>query len=338
MSISSACRSGELIFIDRAPAAPDVRKQAIEGLATGQKVLPCALLYDEAGSALFERITRLPEYYPTRTEVGILQHNLPAIQAEIGPAARVVELGSGAATKTRILLAGLAAAEYVAVDIARAQLQESAAAIACQFPDIDVYALCADYMNAIDLPVSSSNVSRTAVFFPGSTIGNFEPADAAQFLRRLRDLSGKGGGLLIGVDLIKDRVKLERAYNDTAGVTAAFNLNALARLNREAGATFDLTAFEHRAIYDDRAHRIEMHLISRRNQCVAFPGATEAKPEHICLRAGESIVTEHSYKYSVESFRALARDAGWQPRRTWTDERAMFSLHWLTRESADRAI
>lgn len=323
----------ELKLIDHSPAEIDVATQGVAGLTRHPKTLPCALLYDEAGSALFESITQLPEYYPTRTEISILRTNLGQIQAAIGPGARLVELGSGSATKTRILLTGLAAREYVPIDIARAQLIESATSIAQDFPEIDVSAVCADYTQRIDLPPSKEAVTRTVVFFPGSTIGNFEPPEALAFLKRLQRLSGKAGGLLIGVDLKKDAARLERAYNDAAGVTAAFNLNVLQRLNRDAGADFDIAGFQHRAIFNEPASRIEMHLISLRDQCVLIGSAGVAAPRKICFHAGESIVTEHSYKYSVESFHALAKRAGWMPRQTWVDADCLFSVHWLTARS-----
>ena len=310
------------------PDSRRVREQALAGLRAPAKYLPFSLLYDEAGSHLFERITRLPEYYLTRTETSILTDSRSEIHRAIGRQARVVELGSGSGNKTRILLQGLGARDYTAIDISRTQLTSAARRIALEFPGTKVRALCLDYTRPFALP-PAVDVNRTVIFFPGSTIGNFEPLDAEVFLRRIRMLVSSQDGLLVGVDLVKDRDILERAYNDRAGITARFNLNLLTRLNREAGADFDPLAFEHSATYNDASRRIEMGLISRRDQIVAFPKHETQQPETIHFRVHERVVSEHCYKYSVAEFAALAHRAGWSLQRTWKDTDRLFAVLWL---------
>jgi dimethylhistidine N-methyltransferase len=312
-------------LVDRSLTPADVRRLAVEGLRDEPKRLPAILLYDAAGAALFERICELDAYYPTRTELGILRAALPELRQRIGPQARIVEPGSGSGEKTRLLLRAVERpAAYVPVDISRAQLLHTAAALDREFPALAVLPLCADYAAPLRLPRVAAR--RTVVFFPGSTIGNLEPAEAGAFLRRLRALVGPHGAVIVGVDLRKDPARLVAAYDDPEGVTAAFNLNLLTRLNRECGADFDTGAFRHRAVWNDAASRIEMHLVSRRAQRVSFPAPD---PATIGLAAGEAIVTEHSYKYTVAGFGALARGAGLAPARVWVDDDELFSLHWL---------
>lgn len=310
-------------------AAVDLRAAVLRGLTAAQKALPSKFLYDERGAALFEQICDLNEYYLTRAELRILRRYLPEIRDLAGPDARIIEPGSGSGAKTRLLLHALESpAEYVPIDISAEQLAAWARAIAAEFPRLVVHPLFADYTAELVLPPPAAGVRRTLAFFPGSTIGNFEPPEARRFLRRLARLCRPNGTILIGVDLRKSRQRLEAAYDDASGVTAEFNLNLLRRINRECDADFDLAAFQHRAIYDDVRGRIEMHLISRRRQTVRIPDHS-GTPQEIRFEAGEVLVTEHSYKYSVEEFRQLATDAGLVVKATWLDDEHLFSVHWL---------
>ena len=296
------------------------------GLSRPQKQLPCKLFYDEKGAQLFEQICTLPEYYPTRTELQILRANAAAMAHWIGPHARIVEFGSGSGEKTRLLLRQLeAVAEYVPVDISGGQLRTFARDLSRAFPGLNVRPVCADYTHAFALPKSNQHVERTVVFFPGSTIGNFTPSEARDFLRNAADIAGHDGGLLIGVDLRKDSATLERAYNDGAGVTAAFNLNMLEHINRVCDADFDIAAFEHRAIYDQARGRIEMHLFSRKAQEVTL-GRSLTRPLQVRFAAGEVIVTEYSYKYDIAGFQEIAAGAGFTPAMVWTDPHHRFSV------------
>lgn len=298
---------------------------ALTGLSAPRKTLPCKWLYDTAGAELFEAITRLPEYYPTRTEVKILGEQAPAIAASIGPGAAVVEFGPGDGAKAALLLSGLdRPAAYVPVEIAPEWLEGAAARVAAALPGLTVLPVVADFTLPFALPKGLGNAPRLG-FFPGSTIGNFEPEEAVAFLRRARTtLAAKGGGarLLLGADLVKDAAVLEAAYDDAAGVTAAFNLNLLHRLNREAGADFDLAGFRHRAVWNAALERVEMHLVSQRAQRVRLAG------REIRFAAGETIHTESSHKYRPDRLRALAAAAGWQERAMWSDPQALFSV-WL---------
>lgn len=309
-------------FYDLHPTPADMRAEVLAGLALPQKRLAPKFFYDGEGSRLFDDICRLPEYYPTRTEIGILQRHGAEIARRLGREALLIELGSGSSLKIRVLLEALRPAVYMPVDISREHLLNSAEALAMLFPALSVHAVCADYSVPFTLPVDDHEHPRAA-FFPGSSVGNFEPADAERFLERVGALLGPGGKLLIGVDLRKDPQVLNAAYNDRAGVTAAFNLNLLRRINRELGGGFDLNGFHHGAFYDEQLGRIEMHLISRRDQQVRVAG------EVFGFREGESIHTECSYKYSVEGFQALATRAGFAPERVWTDPAGLFSVHCL---------
>jgi|SRR5688572_25449621 len=306
----------------------DVRRMAIAGLTAQQKTLPCSLFYDATGAALFERICETPEYYLARAETRILKDNIAEISAVISPNVRLAELGSGNASKTRILLRRIGAAEYVPVDISRKQLLDTASAVSREFPSLRVNPLCTDYTRPWGLPVPALNIARTAIFFPGSTVGNFELTEAEAFLRSLARATGRNGALLVGVDLHKERHRLEEAYNDAEGVTADFNLNMLTRLNREAGTNFSLETFCHVATYDELHHRIEMRLVSTCKQQVKFASACGLREVIINFRHGEYIITEHSYKYSVTGFVALAARAGWSLQRTWLDAERLFAVHW----------
>ena len=304
-------------YVDATPELDVVRREVLAGLRARPKRLPCKLFYDEVGSRLFERICELDEYYLTRTELGILREHVGEVARFVGAGARVVEYGSGASIKTRLLLDALERpAAYVPIDIARGALLESAASVALDYPALDVQPVCADYTKRVELPVTRA--TRTLGFFPGSTLGNFEPEEALTFLRRVREHCGDGGFLLIGVDAKKDRATLEAAYDDKSGVTAEFNRNILRVLNREHRARFSLAAFRHRAVYDERCGRVEMHLVSTMTQRVSVAG------EIIEFYAGEVIVTEHCYKYDVAGFQALARASGFERVASWTDARERF--------------
>jgi dimethylhistidine N-methyltransferase len=294
----------------------------IDDLSQHPKRLSPKYFYDAAGSELFEQITVLPEYYPTRTELAILRDRGREISAIIPKRAALVEFGAGATTKVRLLLNESAFGAYVPVDISGDFLKAQADALRKDFPDLDVYPVAADFTAPFALPDAIANMPKVG-FFPGSTLGNFEPHEACGFLRSAREILGKGAQMVIGVDLEKDERTLYNAYNDAAGITARFNLNVLDRINRELGGDFELPAFIHRAIYNRERHRIEMHLISKKAQTARVLGRS------FSFRAGESIHTESSYKYSLERFTALARGSGWTPRESWTDTAGMFSVHAL---------
>jgi dimethylhistidine N-methyltransferase len=295
---------------------------ALEGLTQTPKSLSPKYFYDAAGSDLFEQITLLPEYYPTRTELGILRDRGAEIAKLIPQGAALIEFGAGATTKVRLLLKSCSFATYVPVDISGEFLSTQAKALRHDFPELAVHPVTADFTQSFELPAEIRDMPKVG-FFPGSTIGNFEPQEASRFLRRAAEILGKGSLMILGVDLEKDEGILHAAYNDAAGVTAKFNLNLLVRMNRELGANFDVSSFVHRAVYNHQHHRIEMHLFSRKAQKVRLCGRT------ISFAAGESIHTENSYKYSIPRFAALARASGWRLDSTWTDPRGMFSLHAL---------
>jgi dimethylhistidine N-methyltransferase len=297
--------------------------EVLQGLSRPSKMLPCRFFYDAHGSDLFEKITRLPEYYQTRTETAILSSHADAIAASVPAGGVLIEFGSGSSLKTEILLERLPRlGAYVPIDVSQSALSDAMRRLAARFPHIDIRPVVADFSYPVALPAELAWRHKTG-FFPGSTIGNLTPMEAARLLRVFRAVLSSGGRLIVGVDLKKDAGKLVRAYDDRAGVTAAFNLNLLARINRELGANFDLRAFKHRAIYNAQDGRIEMHLVSSREQTVRLLG------RRIPFRAGESIHTENSYKYSVDQFRDLAGSADWHPRRVWTDPRELFSVHEL---------
>ena len=297
-------------------------QDVLDGLARKPKMLLPKYFYDDTGSRLFEEITRLPEYYPTRTELGILNDRAQEIAGILPKRSALIEFGAGAATKVRLLLKPCDVAAYVPVDISGDFLREQARELAKDFPALAVHPVAADFTAPFDLPPEIAAMPKLG-FFPGSTLGNFDPADACAFMRNARDMLGDGAMLLIGIDLEKDERLLRAAYNDAEGVTSQFNLNLLTRINRELGGDFDLGGFTHRAVYNRERHRIEMHLVSRKQQTANLLG------RHVRFRTGESIHTESSYKYSVERFHALARGTGWTPVKSWTDDAKMFSVHAL---------
>jgi dimethylhistidine N-methyltransferase len=306
-------------------AKSDFLRETIAGLSSNPRMLPCKFFYDERGAQLFQKICELPEYYITRTELGILRLHGGDIASMLGTQIELIGLGTGAGTKTRILLDELdEPAVYVPIDISREQLQKSTKRFREVFPRLEILPVCADYLESFELPLPRRPSSRSVVYFPGSTIGNFEPRAAADFLRRMVDLCGEGGGLLIGVDLQKDPHIIEAAYNDSQGVTAEFNLNLLTRANRELGADFDLNRWRHRAIYNSNEGRIEMNLISESNQTVRI----EDRQFH--FSAGEKIITEFSYKHTPEGFSVLAREAGFDFEKMWADEAHLFGVFYFT--------
>jgi len=319
-------RGGELAeFHDLAPAQESFRDAVLAGLSRRAKSIPCRFLYDERGSALFEGICDLPEYYLTRAEMAILGEFAPEIAARAGRHAQLIEFGSGASRKVRLLLDALdEPAAYVAIDISREPLRRAAEEVAAEFPEVPVVAVCADYLEPLRLPaLPARGEGRRLGFFPGSTIGNFTPEEAVEFLAGCRRVIGRGGALLIGVDLKKDKAVLDAAYNDRAGITAAFNLNLLERVNRELDADFDLDRFEHEAFYNEATGRIEIYIRSLADQIVTVAG------RRVRFAAGERIHTEDSCKYSIAEFQRLAARAGFHPGQHWTDRNGLFSVHLL---------
>jgi dimethylhistidine N-methyltransferase len=311
-------------FYDLAPGEESFRDAVLAGLGRPRKRIPCKFLYDARGSALFEEICRLPEYYPTRTEIAILEDNSADIAAHMGPHCRLIEFGSGASQKVRILLQALdRPAAYVPVDISGEQLREAALSLAEDFPTVPVIAVCADYTRPFPLPPLPGAGGKRVGFFPGSTIGNFEPDAAVGFLANYARILGAGGEMLIGVDLKKDPEILDAAYNDRAGVTAAFNLNLLERINRELDGDLDLDRFEHVAFYNEAEGRVEIYIRSLADQHARIAG------KRFHFARDELIHTEYSYKYAVSEFRALAARAGFRPVDTWTDPAELFSVHYF---------
>ncbi len=308
-------------LIDREPARDSFLDDVLEGLGTRVKALPPKYFYDARGSELFELICDLPEYYPTRTELAMMRDHVAEMAAALGDGCTLIEFGSGSGIKTEILIAALHPVLYLPVDISREALCASAQRIAAQHAPLPVTAVCADYMHLGELPLDGA--SRRVIYFPGSTIGNLTPEEALGFLERSRRIAGEGGAMLVGVDLKKDHALLHAAYNDAQGVTAAFNLNLLARINRELGGDFDLARFRHVAFYDAVLGRIEMHLESLAVQVVTVAG------RRFEFAAGERIHTENSCKYSIDEFAALARRAGFSHRAVWTDPQQYFAVHLL---------
>jgi dimethylhistidine N-methyltransferase len=299
-------------------------RAVIAGLSRTQKTLPCRYFYDARGSDLFEKITELEEYYPTRTEAGLLAAYAHEMTEAVPADGVLVEFGSGSSKKTELLLDKLPdGAAYVAIDVSPDALAQAGNRLARRFPKLDIRPVVGDFSDLAQLSGGLQTRPKLG-FFPGSTIGNLTPAEASRLLQRFRALLSNEGRLIIGIDLKKDRATLERAYNDNSGVTADFNLNLLARINREIEPAFDLDAFAHEAHYNVREGRIEMHLVSRRDQSIALRG------QRFKMRAGETIHTENSYKYSVSQFQALALCSGWKPARVWTDRDNLFSVHELT--------
>ena len=316
--------SGRIAFYDLLPPQQSMLEEVWAGLNKPQKELSPKFFYDARGCELFEAICNLPEYYPTRAELAIMRQHARAMAGMLGRDCSLIEIGCGNSDKTRALLEELSPRVFMAVDIAREQLESSCAQLATAFPDMQVVAVRADFARDFILPADEPAVARRVLYFPGSTIGNFTPVEAREFLVRWAPLLGTGGGALIGVDLKKDPAILNAAYNDAQGVTAEFNLNVLRHLNRELGADFDLRAFRHAARYVAAAGRIEMHLVSLKAQRVTLAGRA------LEFRADETIHTENSYKYDVAEFQALARSAGYAARDCWTDIDRLFSVHYFT--------
>lgn len=296
----------------------DFGRAVLSGLSAPRKVIPARYFYDLRGSELFEEITRLPEYYPTRTETALLEAHGAQIAQRVGQGGTVVEFGAGSATKTPLLLKALAAQAYVPIDISGEFLKDSAAALAQAHSGLRVQPVAGDFTRPLDLPELSGRVTG---FFPGSTIGNFDHRGAVDLLRSFRMTLGTGSRLVIGIDTRKNPRLLEAAYDDAAGVTAAFNLNLLNRINRELDGTVPVADFEHRAVWNDRIGRIEMHLEAQRD--LAFRAAGRSFSMH----AGETIHTENSHKYTPQEMRLLARSSGWEPVASWLDPEELFSLH-----------
>jgi dimethylhistidine N-methyltransferase len=308
-------------------ASGDFAHDLLAALTRRPRSISPKYFYDAPGSALFDRICELPEYYPTRTEIGLLQRFGPEMAECIGPGADLVEFGAGSNVKIRCLLQALhAPRRFIPIDISAEHLMDSARALQGEYPGLQVRPLAADFTRPFELPpplpLNGHGTAPRVGFFPGSSLGNFTPVEARGFLRRASALL-RGGGLLIGIDLVKDPAVLHAAYNDAQGVTAAFNLNMLARANRELGTDFDLAAFDHYAFYQPVHQRIEMHLVARHAQHVHLAG------RRFDFAAGDSLHTEYSYKYTIESFRALAAESGFAPEAVWCDPDRLFSVHWL---------
>ena len=324
-----AATAQPLALQDHHPPRDHMREEVLRGLSAPHKSLPCKYFYDQRGSELFDAICELPEYYLTRTELGIMGAHIGEMAAALGPEVLLLEPGSGSGIKTRLLLEQLSQpVAYVPVDISRAHLLASAERLSRLYPQLEVLPVCADFNGDFTLPVPRRVARRAVVYFPGSTVGNFAPAAAVKLLRHLRQLAGVDGALLIGFDMQKDTEALERAYNDSAGVTAEFNRNILARLNRELDADFDLSRFRHRARYDVRHGRIEMQLVSRGDHRVAVAG------ESFRFRNGEHIVTEYSYKYTRAGFVRLAGEAELTLEELWSDPQGWFSVAYLRPQSS----
>ena len=299
-------------------------KEVIDGLSKDKKELSSKYFYDERGSQLFDEICSLEEYYVTRTELKIMRRNIDEIAARMGKSVQLIEYGSGSSEKIRILLDNIPEIKsYVPIDISCEFLAKSAARIAESYPGLQVAPVCADYSSSFEIPDAEQEIAQKVIYFPGSTIGNFHRTQAIAFLQNIVRVGGKNSALLIGVDLKKDEEILNRAYNDSKGVTAAFNLNQLAHFNRALGSDFDLQNFEHDAFYNRDVGRIEMHIRSRREQDVHVNGNV------VHFEAGESIWTESSYKYSLPEFAALAAEAGYSVEKVWTDAENLFSVQYL---------
>lgn len=307
------------VFEDFPPVA-DVKNEILEGLAQAQKTLPAKYFYDQRGSRLFEEITRLPEYYLTRTEIGLLEQYGGEIAERVGQGAVLMEYGSGASVKIRLLLEALRPDCYVPMDISRDFLIASANQLLDDYPWLSIYAGCVDYSQPVELPVTLAQAPHKLGFFPGSSIGNFTPQEAQAFLRRVRMTLGDSSHFLLGVDLYKDEEVLHAAYNDSQGVTADFNKNILRHLNRNLRASFDEDLFEHQALVNKKHSRVEMHLVSKIDQMVHLAGST------LVLRQGESLHTENSYKYRLDSLRWMARQAGFEMECSWTDDDDYYAL------------
>ncbi len=316
-------RRGTAYLYDHKPALADMREEVLTGLRARPRHISPKYFYDARGSRLFHAITQLPEYYPSRTEIRLLRAHGDAIRSSVGDSCMLIEFGSGTNAKIRLLLEAVRPAAYVPLDISLDQLSRAASELAEDHPWLEVHAACLDYSRQVTLPETQSRGRRVA-FFPGSSIGNFEPADAARFLARVQKLVAPDGGLLLGVDLVKERGVLEAAYNDVQGVTAAFNRNLLYHVRSRLGAHVDPEQFAHRALYNEAEQRIEMYLESCADQVVGIAG------ERFAFRAGERIHTENSYKYRPEQVESLAAAAGFRVQCSWQDARQYFALYFLT--------
>ncbi len=315
------------VFHDLAPGEESFRDAVLAGLSATPRALPCKFFYDSRGSALFEEICETPEYYLTRAETAILETHVGDIAARIGPHCRLVELGSGASRKVRLLLGALEAPlAYVAVDISRDHLRDAAAALAADFSALQVAAICADYTKPFDLPAFAGPPGKRVGFFPGSTIGNFEPEGVVGFLAHCGHLLGPGAEMLIGADLKKDKRILDAAYNDAAGLNAAFNLNLIPRIANELDSDIEIDNFEHVAFYNPDEGRVELYIRSKKAQSATIAG------RRFSFAEGELIHTENSYKYAIPEFRGLAARAGFQTLDTWTDKDGMFAVYYLRRD------
>ena len=309
-------------FFDQHPEIADFRADVIHGLSAAEPYISPKYFYDESGSRLFEEICNSEEYYPTRTEVSIIRDNIDDIVDELGKDCLLIEPGSGDSYKVRLLLDALRPIAYLPIDISKSYLQGEAQKLAAEFTWLNVHAICADFTGKLELPYHVNATNKVA-FFPGSTIGNFAPEQAVAVLKEMSAMVGEDGGLLIGVDLQKKSSILDAAYNDKSGFTEKFNKNLLVRINRELGANFELDLFQHYAFYNEDAFRIEMHLISLRDQQVTI----DDKILH--FKKDQSILTEYSHKYSVAGFQALAEQAGFKSKKSWVDDNQLFSVHYL---------
>ncbi|HUI35690.1 MAG TPA: L-histidine N(alpha)-methyltransferase [Stellaceae bacterium] len=318
---------GSFAFIDLAPGEESFRDAVLAGLEREPRSLPCKFFYDARGSQLFEAICEVPEYYLTRAEMAILETYAGAIAERIGPHCRLIELGSGASRKVRLLLNALEApVAYVPVDISRDFLRQSAASIAADFPELQIAAVCADYTRPFELPAISGPPGKRVGFFPGSTIGNFEPEAVVQFFAHSGRLLGAGAEMLVGVDVKKEKAVLDAAYNDAAGLNAEFNLNLLHRIAKELDSDLDIAGFEHVAFYNPVEGRVELYIRSKTAQSAVIAG------RRFSFGAGEMIHTENSYKYAIPEFQALAARAGFMSLDTWTDADGKFSVHYFRRD------
>lgn len=326
-AVAQHLRKPQVEYIDLSPAGSTFLQDIVEGLTSSPKTLPCKYFYDETGSALFERITELPEYYPTRTEIGIMERCASDIVEYLQSAVRLVEPGSGASVKTRLLLRAAmqrgVQVQYVPIDISREFVFANAQSLAREFPRLAVQAVCADYTQGISWLGTTGSEHQTVYYFPGSTIGNFTAEDAHSFLRSIRRTLRPGDGFLLGTDMKKDVAVLRAAYNDAAGVTAQFNLHLLERLRDELGIALPVHEYEHEAVYNEREGRIEMYLHSRTAHTIRIANVS------VAMRKGEAILTEYSHKFDTAQVCALAERAGFELQRSWTDEASFFAVHWL---------
>ena len=321
-TLESTAETGEFRFFDRKPPQTDATRELMQGLTAERKYVSAKYFYDQRGSELFEAITRLPEYYLTRTEMGLFDTHAEDLARAIGEDVCLVEYGSGSSAKIRKLLPDVAPRAYVPVDISREHLEDTARALHADFSHMDVYPTCADITRPFELPEPVSAMAKVG-FFPGSSIGNFDPGHAAEFLSSVAGTLGDGSRLLIGVDRKKDPATLEAAYNDSAGVTAEFNLNMLRNLSRLLGCAFDEDSFAHRAHYDDALGCIQMYLTVTRAHDMEING------EAVQFALDEEVHTENSFKYHPEEFLEVAEEGGYRALEMWTDPREWFALYLL---------